>query len=312
MPRPFRFGAQIAHPPAATASSWAATARAVEDLGYATLCVPDHFDDQLAPIPALVAAAGATTTLRLGTLVLGNDYRHPVVVAKEAATLDVLSDGRLELGLGAGWQHSDYQRSGIPLDPPGRRIERFAEAVSVVKGLLAGEPFSFCGNHYRVQDLAGTPRPVQRPRPPIVIGGGGRRLLAVAGREADVVNVNFDLRAGVVGPELAATGTAAATTAKLAWLRETAGPRFGDLELGVTVFVAAVTADRASLAADLATAFGLTPEEVLASPHVLAGTVDQMVDDLRRRREELGFSYVVFSGTSYQAMAPVVERLAGT
>src|SRR4051794_15610382 len=183
--RKFRFGAQCSY--AGSGKDWAAKARRLEDLGYATLCMPDHFDDQLAPMPALTAAAAATTTLRVGTLVLGNDYRHPLITAKEAATVDVLSGGRFELGIGAGWMGSDYEQSGIGLDPPGVRIERLAESLAVVKGLLAGGKFSFAGRYYSVTRHPGTPAAVQRPRPPILVGGGGRRILSLAGREADIV-----------------------------------------------------------------------------------------------------------------------------
>ncbi len=211
--RRFRFGAQLSF--AGTREEWVAKARRVEELGYSTLCVPDHFDDQLAPMPALTAAAAATTNLRVGTLVLDNDYRHPILTAKEAATVDLLSGGRLELGLGAGWLRSDYEQSGIALDPPSVRIDRLEEALAVVKGLLAGGKFSFCGRHYTVTNHPGTPLSVQRPRPPILVGGGGRRILALAGREADIVSVNFDLSSGAIGTHLGATATAGATAEKV-------------------------------------------------------------------------------------------------
>ncbi len=313
MPAPrhrFRFGAQLAGAPSGAA--WAGIARRVEGDGYATLFMPDHFDDQWSPMPALAAAAAATTTLRIGSLVLDNDFRHPVVVAKEAATLDVLSDGRLELGLGAGWQRRDYEQSGIGYDDPTTRVERLAEALVVVKGLLGEDRCSYTGRHYTVTDLIGTPHPVQRPHPPIIVGGGARRVLTVAGREADIIGINFDLRAGAIGPGVGATGTAAATATKLGWVRDAAGSRFGELELSVRVYVAAVTDQRAEVAAGIATGFGLTPDEVLGTPHFLVGTIDEIVDDLVRRREELGLSYVVFSGGALDDMAPVVARLAGT
>ena len=174
-PRRFRFAAQLSKAPDGTARSWAEQARKAEDLGYCTLLMPDHFGDQLAPVPALMAVADATEHLRIGALVFDNDYRHPLVLAKEAATLDLLSDGRLELGLGAGWMRSDYEQSGIPYDEASVRVDRFEEAVAIIGGLLeATEPFSFTGTHYTVTDHTPTPRPVQRPRPPIIIGGGGR------------------------------------------------------------------------------------------------------------------------------------------
>ena len=170
-PRKFRFAAQLSKAPEGSARSWAEQARKAEDLGYSTLLVPDHFGDQLAPVPALMAAADATSALRVGTLVFDNDYRHPVVLAKEAATLDLLSGGRLELGLGAGWMRSDYEESGISYDPPGLRVERFAEGLAVIAGLLESDgPFSFSGKHYTVTGHSLQPRPVQRPRPPLISG----------------------------------------------------------------------------------------------------------------------------------------------
>src|SRR6266702_7446084 len=187
-PRPFRFGVQEHR--ASNARAWRETARLIESLGYSAFYVPDHFGEQLGPIAALMAAADATTTIRVGALVFDNDYRHPVVLAKEVATLDLLSEGRLDCGLGAGWLASDYDQSGIPYDAPGVRIERMEEGLAIIKGLLAGGSFSFSGKHYRITSLEGHPAPVQKPHPPIVIGGGGRRMLQIAAREAEIVNVN--------------------------------------------------------------------------------------------------------------------------
>ena len=307
--RRFRFGAQCSY--AGSADEWAAKARRLEDLGYSTLCVPDHFDDQLAPVPALMAAAGATTTLRVGTLVLDNDYRHPLLTAKEAATVDLLSGGRLELGMGAGWMASDYRQSGIALDPPGVRIDRLEEGLAVVKGLLAGGKFSFTGRHYTVTAHPGTPLPVQRPHPPILVGGGGRRILSLAGREADIVSVNFDLSSGTIGTHLGSTATAEGTAEKVRWVREAAGDRFDDIELSHTAYLTMVTDDREAVAGGLGSGFGLDAEQVLAMPNFAIGTVGQIADELERRRDELGFSYVVVGGECFEAMAPVVARLAG-
>ena len=313
--RPFRFGAQL--PKATAAKEWVTTARELEDLGYSTLFMPDHFDDQLAPIPALMAAADATTTLRVGSLVLDNDYKHPVVLAKEAATIDVLSDGRLELGLGAGWLKTDYEQSGIPYDRPGVRIDRFEEGLAVIKRLLSDDgPVSFAGKHYTVTLLDGTPKPVQRPHPPILIGGGGKRVLSIAGREADIVSINFDLRSGAIGADVGRTGTAEATHEKIGWVRAAAGDRFDDIELSVTIFVGMITDDPESLAAAMGPGFGITPEQAMQMPHVLAGSIDHMVDALQQRREQYGFSYIVissgFAGDAWRTLAPVVAKLAGT
>jgi probable F420-dependent oxidoreductase len=180
--RAFRFGVVAMQP--RSRQEWAEHARKVEALGYATLLMADHFGDLLAPFPALVAAADVTTTLRLGTLVICNDFRHPAVLAQEAATLDLLSDGRVELGLGAGWLRAEYERTGILFEPGPVRVARLEESVRIVKGLLAGETVTFAGQHYTVTDLPGLPRPVQQPHPPLLVAGGGRRILTLAAREA--------------------------------------------------------------------------------------------------------------------------------
>jgi probable F420-dependent oxidoreductase len=310
MARKFRFGIQTSR--AATADAWREKARRIEELGFSTLFIPDHFEDQLAPLIALTAAADATTSLRLGTLVLDNDYRHPLVLATELATLDVLSGGRLEAGIGAGWMTSDYEQAGIPLDPPGVRIDRLKEGLAIIKGLFGDEPFSFSGKHYTITNHNGLPKPAQKPHPPILVGGGGNRVLRLAAREADIVGVNFSLAEGVVNPTVAQTGSAVATEEKVRWIREAAGSRFDELELNITVFVTAVTDDRTAFAERVAGGFGLSPAEVLDSPHVLAGSVDQIVDELQARRERYGFSYVVFSGDLFEQTAPIVKRLAGT
>jgi len=292
--------------------AWTEAARKAEDLGYSTLFMPDHFGDQLAPIPALTAAAMTTSSLRIGMLVLDNDYRHPVVLAKEAATMDLLSDGRLELGIGAGWMLTDYEQSGIPHDPAGVRIERLQETVTVLKGLFADGAFSFEGTHYRISELDGQPKPAQSPHPPFVIGGGGRRMLSLAAREADIVGINADLRAGAVTPDVGKNATAEATRQKLQWVREAAGDRFDDIELNVLIFMVIITEDRQGTAEALAGGFGITPEEALGTPHALVGTEEQIVEQVLERREEHGLSYVVVNEGGFDALAPIVSRLAGT
>lgn len=309
-PRQFRFGVQEHRAP--NAKAWKEKARQVEALGYASLYLPDHFTDQLGPIAALMAAADATTRLRVGSLVFDNDYRHPVVLAKEAATIDLLSDGRFDLGLGAGWMASDYEQAGMPYDSAGTRISRMEEGLKVIKGLFTGEPFTFAGEHYQVAAIEGSPRPVQKPHPPILLGGGGRRMLSLAAREADIVNVNFDLREGKVNRNLVRTGLAQATDEKLRWIRDAAGDRIDRIELSVTIFLANITDDRDSVAAVMAAGVGAEPEDILAMPHFLIGTVDEVIDDLRQRRERYGISYVIVPGEADEAFAPVVQRLAGT
>jgi probable F420-dependent oxidoreductase len=309
MPK-FRFGVQTSR--AQSGEAWREKARKIEDLGYSTLFVPDHFDDQFAPTPALMAAAEATSTLRIGGMVFDNDYRHPLLFAKEAATMDVLSGGRYELGIGAGWMETDYAAAGLPYDRPGVRIERLRESLAIIKGLFGEEPFSFSGKHYAIAEHKGTPKPVQKPHPPILVGGGGKRVLSLAAREADIVGVNFNLAPGRVNREVMNTGDATSTAEKIRWVREAAGARFGEIELNVTVFVSMVTDDQSGMVERMAPGFGMPAADVLASPHVVIGSAGQIVETLQQRREEYGFSYIVFSGDGFEALAPVVKQLAGT
>jgi probable F420-dependent oxidoreductase len=297
---------------AGSATQWRHHARKTEDLGYSTLFMPDHFvDTQLAPMVGMATAAEATSTLRIGSLVLDNDYKHPAVLAKEAATLDLLSEGRLELGIGAGWQISDYDALGLAYDRPGVRIDRLAEALEVIRGAWADGPYSFKGEHYTITDYDGKPKPVQQP-PPILMGGGGRRMLRLAGREADIVGINPNLRAGEVGPDSVRDSVADMTRQKLAWIREGAGERFDSIELQVRYFLASITDDRLGLAQRLAPGFGLTAEEALATHVALVGTVEEIVDQLVERRETWGVTYVVVGDDLFEAFAPVVAQLAGT
>lgn len=308
-PRPFRFGVQ-AHR-ARSAAEWKERARRIEAMGIETLYIPDHFDQQFAPIAALMAAADATTTLRIGSLVFDNDYRHPVVLAKEAATLDLLSEGRLDLGLGAGWLVVDYEQSGIRFDPPATRIARLEEAVKIIKGLLSGETMTFHGKHYEINGFAGFPAPVQKPHPPLLLGGGGRRILSFAAREADVVHVNYDLREGRINPTLVKTGMAERTREKVEWVRHAAGDRLDRIELAMTVFLANVTDDRQSMAESVAAGIEADARDVLEMPHFLIGTVDQITEQLVERRERYGFSNIVLPGAVAEQLQPVVARLAG-
>lgn len=308
-PRPFRFGVQCTT--VGSRHEWVELARKVEALGYSTLTMPDHFTDQLAPVPALQSAADATTTLRVGALVFDNDYKHPVVLAKELATLDVLSDGRLEIGLGAGWQISDYEQSGIPYDPPGVRIDRFLEGLAVIRGALGPEPFSFSGEHYTITGYNGLPKPVQQPAPPILIGGGGPRVLRIAAREADIVGVNPSLTAGVIDQRTFATATAESTDEKLAIVREAAGDRLDRIELNVRTFMVMVTDDVTHSLEAVANFAGSEPEAVNQSPYALVGPPSKLIEDLLARRERWGFSYVIVGQSEIEAFAPVVAELAG-
>ena len=305
---PLRFGVQGSGP-FRSRREWIELARRVEDLGYSTLSIPDHLDDQLAPGIALMAAADATTSLRLGALVWCNDYRHPVVLAKEAATLDLLSEGRLELGLGAGWMRTDYDHAGIEHDRPGVRIDRMVEALQIVTGLFADGPVTFEGEHYRITALEGTPKPVQRPRPPILIGGGGPRMLRLAGRHADIVGVNLNLRGGAITADVGPDATAERYAEKVSWVRAGAGER--QVELNVRTYFVVFTDDRRGTAEAMAGGLGLTVDQALDSPLALVGTPAQMADAILERRERFGFSYVTVGAGDVDAFAPVVAELAG-
>jgi probable F420-dependent oxidoreductase len=311
--RKFRFAAQLSKGPDGTARSWAEQARRAEDLGYATLFMPDHFGDQLAPGPALAAAAAATSTLRIGSLVFGNDYRHPVVLAKEAATLDVLSEGRFELSLGAGWMKSDYEQAGMPYDLPRVRVERFEESVQVLQGLLRTDgPFSFDGTYYRIHEHALLPRPVQQPGPPLIIGGGGKRVLSFAARHADIVSINVNLREGTGGAETAPNATPDRTREKVAWVKEAAGERFDQLELNALIGFVMITDDAGGIADAMAPHFGISADDALHIPLALLGTLEEMTEELRWRREEYGISYWSIEADSWEALGPVVAKLSGT
>lgn len=308
--RPFRFTVQasrLGHP-----DELRPLAKRAEDIGASALTVADHLDDQLAPFAALMAAADATTTLRVGSMVFANDYRHPAILAKEAATIDVLTGGRLELGLGAGWMVDDYRAAGLPMDRPGVRIARLEEALQIITALWGDGPVHFSGEHYTIDGLEGLPKPLQQPCPPIVIGGGGPRVLGLAARYADIVGLNPDLRAGVIDATAGPSATAEATEAKIAHVREVAGQRFDDLELSTRIHLAIVTDDRDSMFEAFAAGFGLTPDQARHSPHALCGTVDQIVDDLVERRERFGISAIGLSASSLDDLAPVIARLAGT
>ncbi|MEY4360747.1 MAG: hypothetical protein RL391_53 [Actinomycetota bacterium] len=308
-PRPFRFGVQTRG--ISTAREWTETARRAEARGYSCLTMPDHFDDQLAPVPALMAAASVTTELRVGALVWDNDYKHPLVLAKELATMDVLSDGRLEIGLGAGWMIADYEQSGIPYDSAKVRIDRFVEGLRIIKGLMADEPFSTVGEHYTITGHNGTPKPVQRPHPPVLIGGGGKRVLSIAAREADIVGINATMSAGVVGPDAIQTMTAAAVDEKVDIVRAAAGNRFAQIEMNVRAFLVNITDDADAAAEGISSMIGVERSMVDETPFALVGPPTKLIEDLLARRERWGFSYVIVGSEDIDAFAPVVEALSG-
>ncbi len=308
MMRPFRFGVQ--NRTLGPRDAWLDTIRRIEAAGYDTYVLMDHFVRGLDPIAGLGAAATATTTLRIGTMVVSNDFRHPAVLAKAMATVDVLSGGRVEIGIGAGWLREEYDQAGIPFDAAGVRIDRLVEAVHLMKRYFTEERVTFVGEHYQTRDQIVVPKPVQQPHPPFVIGGGSKRILSVAAREANVVNITT--RALPDGSKDVADMTPERLDTKIGWVREAAGDRFAEIELASTVTDVIVTDDRAGEAEKLAESLGVTAKDVLASPHALIGTVEQMVEDLHERRERYGFSCFVVREGDEVTLAPVVARLAGT
>jgi probable F420-dependent oxidoreductase len=306
--KPFRFGVNIRA--AESGADWATKARKLEALGYSMLGVPDHLADMIAPMTALAVAAAVTARLRVGTMVLNNDLRHPVVVAREAATLDLLSGGRFELGLGAGHMKSEYDQAGLSFDAGATRVERLA--VVVIKRLLSGEEVTFAGRHYQVTGHRIYPSPVQRPHPPILIGGNGRRLLTLAAQHADIVALTgITFRSGGTQPDVSAF-RAAAVDERLRLIQDVAGARWDGLELNALVQRVIVTDDRRHAAEELAGRWpSLGADDLLESPHVLLGTVDQLVEDLKMRRERWSISYYSIFEPFVDAFAPVVARLAG-
>lgn len=307
--RPFRFGVQVRN--GSDAASWAANARRYEELGYSAITMPDHFDEQLAPIPALQAIADATTDIRVGALVFDNDYKHPVVLAKELATIDVLSGGRLEIGLGAGWMAIDYERSGIPYDRPGVRIDRFLEGLDIIEGAMGEGAFSYQGEHYTITDYDGFPKPVQQPGPPVLIGGGGPRMLKIAAQRADIVGINATLTSGAVDHSTFDSMTAEATDDKVEIVRVEAGDRLNDIEMNIRAFLVSVTDDVDSALEGISAFTGSPTSMISESPFALVGPPSKLVDDLLARRERWGFSYVIVGPDEAEAFAPVVAELTG-
>jgi len=309
MNREFQFGVQVQH--TGSAHELTALARRAESLGYANVVVDDHFGRNWGPLTALAAIASATSRIRLGAMVFANDFRHPVVLAKEIATLDVLSGGRVEVGMGAGWWRREYEQLDVAYDPPPTRIARLVEAVHVMNGLFADGPFSFSGDHYTVRNLDGHPKPVQRPRPPLLIGGGGRRILSAAALRADRVNINYDLRSGELPAGPARDTSYDALAEKVGWIRSAAGPRFEDVQLSIPVLNLDMTGDARRLSRELAELGALSEVEIRDSPYYLIGTTEDVVAELRRLRSDLGISCLYVPSTVMESFAPVVERLAG-
>ena len=308
MTHAFRFGAKATR--ATSGKEWRDLAKQAEDLGYASFQIDDHFGNQLAPVPAIMAAAAATEKIYVGPHVAGIDFRNPVLFAKEAATIDLLSDGRMMLGLGAGWSKDDYAIAGIEQASAAVRIERLGEAVQVMRGLWGAEPFSFSGSHYSVAEVNAMPKPISNI--PILIGGGGKKLLTLAAQSADIVGINPTIVARSINPRSMATAAADVVDEKIAWVKEAAGDRFGQIELQLQLFKTQVTDDPQPVIEGLAKAFGLPPEVVATAPFFQIGSVAQIKENLIAMRERWGISYIVCQNDGTQALAPIVAELAGT
>lgn len=303
--RPFRFGITIGDP--RTREEFVDHVRRIEDTGFDIVAAVDHIGPPMGALP-LLSAAAQVSGLRVSTQVLANDYRHPVLVAKDAATIDVLSAGRFELGIGTGWIKDQYDSAGIRYDPPGMRVDRLEEALAVIKGSWTGKPFAFVGEHYNV-NLVGSPVPVQRPGPPILIGGSGPRMLHLAGREADIAGITATHgQGGFTGFAASLAEAAERIDRQLEWVREGAGDRIGDIELSTSTHV--LLEDDDAVAAFSAET-GVPAELITASPHVFVGPTGRIVETLIERRERFGFSYIVFRDPQFSDAAPVVQRLSG-
>jgi probable F420-dependent oxidoreductase len=320
--KPFRFGVQSYR--ASSPEDWRRQARQAEALGFSSFHLADHVIgpgpalaatnhpvQDVAAIPAMTVAAEATDTIRIGCRVICADYRNPVILAKELATIDFFSEGRLEIGLGAGWLQGEYDAIGIPFDRAGVRIDRMVETIAVLRACFDGGLVDVTGEHVHAVGFEGVPRPPSG-RPPLMIGGGSRRVLGIAGAEADIASLNFDNSSGRIGPAGVGSSTAEQTKRKIEWIRDGAGDRFDEVEIEIAGYFTVVTDDRAGTIAQMAPMLGLDVEALERHPHALIGTVDAICDQLVQRREEFGISYVTVGSAVAPEFAPVVERLAGT
>ena len=321
--RPFRFGCQSYA--ATSAADWRDQARRAEDLGYSTFSTADHYIGQgpaleaaghpvqdVAAIPAMAVAAEATERIRIGCRVLCVDYHEPVVLAKELATLNLFSDGRLEAGLGAGWLAPEYEVIGVPMDRAGVRIDRLAEVTTLVRAFLEGGPLDIRGDHVTAYDFEAVPGGGAQNGATIMIGGGAKRILGLAGALADIVSVNFDNSAGKLSAASFSGSTAEVTDQKIDWIRQGAGERFDQIELETRAYSVTVTDTAAETVEQMAAAFGIDTDQVRNHPHMLIGSVDSICETIEERRARHGFSYVTIGTRNLDEFAPVVERLAGT
>ena len=324
--KPFRFGVQSYA--ASSAADWREQVRTAESLGYSTFHLADHIIgpgpalsatnhpvQNLASIPAMAVAAEATTTIGIGCRVFCADFHNPVILAKDLATLDMFSDGRLEVGIGAGWLQGEYEAIGVPFDPPGVRIDRLIETIAVLRACFDDGEVNVTGTHVHAVGFESVPKPVRREgrtRPPFMIGGGAKRILGLAGREADIVSLNFDNVSGKIGPAGVGSSTAEITEQKIEWIKAGAGDRFDEIELEIGAYFTVITDARDATLAKMAPMFALSPEQFADHPHALIGSVDSICEQIIERRERYGISYITVNRGNLESFAPVVARLAGS
>lgn len=311
MPHPFRFGVQIHGLPV---DSWQDDVRQLEAMGYDSVFFPDHFGDQWDPTTSLAAIAGATEKLNVGSLVYDVDYRHPVVFAKAAATLQVMSAGRHIFGIGAGWMETDYVEAGMPYDRPGIRVSRLEEALQIITSMWENEKTTFEGEHYCVKEIARATDLQGQPRPPILIGGGGPRVLRLAGRYADIVGINPKLVEGKVTKDTPGDSAPERILEKIGWVREgaeAAGRNPDDIEFNSLSFVTAIMDDPSGLRAGLAQNSGMTVEQVADCPLFLTGSAQEIRERLEKRREETGISFLVIQGGDKVVLENFAKEIVG-
>jgi probable F420-dependent oxidoreductase len=322
MSKPFRFGLQAYAPN--SGKEWRELARKAEASGFSSFHLADHIIgpgpalaatghpvQTVAAIPAMAVAAEATSTIKVGCRVLCVDYRNPVMLAKEVATLDFFSEGRLELGLGAGWLQGEYEAIGVPFDRAGVRIDRFEEVIALLRASFADGELNIDTPHVHAVGFEAVPKPFTKSGPPIMIGGGAKRILTIAGREADIVSLNFNNSSGKLGAAGIGSSTAELTDQKIQWIKDGAGARFDQIEIEIAAYFTIVTPDGEGTRAKMAPMFGMTPEVFAEHPNALIGSVDEICDRIVERRERFGISYVSFGASVIDAVIPVVERLTG-
>jgi probable F420-dependent oxidoreductase len=322
MSKPFRFGLQAYAPN--SGKEWRELARKAEASGFSSFHLADHIIgpgpalaatghpvQTVAAIPAMAVAAEATSTIKVGCRVLCVDYRNPVMLAKEVATLDFFSEGRLELGLGAGWLQGEYEAIGVPFDRAGVRIDRFEEVIALLRASFAEGELNIDTPHVHAVGFEAVPKPFTKSGPPIMIGGGAKRILTIAGREADIVSLNFNNSSGKLGAAGIGSSTAELTDQKIQWIKDGAGARFDQIEIEIAAYFTIVTPDGEGTRAKMAPMFGMTPEVFAEHPNALIGSVDEICDRIVERRERFGISYVSFGASVIDSVIPVVERLAG-